>query len=317
MTVITVSRDHLIYAMDRANPPALHAPSGATLVFHTRDCFEDQIQDAGASFTALNWNRINPATGPVFIDGAEPGDALAIDIMSITTGPQAVMVTGPGLGVEGDMLTEPTIRVYPVEDGQVTVSGVRLPVRPMIGVIGTAPASKAVSNGTPGTHGGNMDTTVIREGSTLYLPVNVPGALLALGDLHAGMGDGEVSVCGLEVPGEVTLRVTVLKACWWPLPLVRTDRHLYTVASALTLDEAAILATKQMSEVLQREAGLSRADAIGLLSAAGHLQISQVVDPLKTCRFELALDILQQLGVTLPGGPAWPPTPHAPPAGTG
>lgn len=303
MTAITVSQDHLIYAMDRANPPALHAPSGSTLVFHTCDCFEDQIQDAVAPFTALDWTRINPATGPVFIDGAEPGDVLAIDILDLQIGPQAVMVTGPGLGVEGDVLTEPTVRVFPVEHGHVTVSGVCLPVRPMIGVIGTAPAGEAVPNGTPGDHGGNMDTTVIRAGSTLYLPVNVPGALLALGDLHAGMGDGEVSVCGLEVPGIVTLHVTVLKACRWPLPMVRTDRHLYTIASAVTLDEAATLATKHMSRVLQSGAGLSRADAIGLLSAAGNLQISQVVDPLKTCRFELSLDILQQLGITFPGGP--------------
>ncbi|BDP44067.1 acetamidase (plasmid) [Deinococcus aetherius] len=297
MTTYTVPRDHLVYAMDPANPPALRVPGGSLLVFQTRDCFEDQIQDAGAEFTALDWNRINPATGPVYVEGARPGDALAIEILDIRVGPQAVMVTGPGLGVEGDALDRPTVRVFPVEDGQVTVSGVRLPLRPMIGVIGTAPADTPVPNGTPGPHGGNMDTTVIRAGSTLFLPVNVEGALLALGDLHAGMGDGEVSVCGLEVPGEVTLRVSVVPACPWPLPMVQTATHLYTVASALTLDEAATLATKHMSAFLQAEAGLSRADAIGLLSAAGNLQISQVVDPLKTCRFELGLDLLAQLGV--------------------
>ncbi|UBV44684.1 acetamidase/formamidase family protein (plasmid) [Deinococcus taeanensis] len=304
MSTLTVPRDQLIYAMDRANPPVLRAPSGSTLVFQTRDCFEDQIQDAQAQFTALDWNRINPATGPVHIEGAEPGDALAIEIIDIRVGSQAVMVTGPDLGVEGDRLTEPAVRVYPIDGDHVTVSGVRLPLRPMIGVIGTAPADEPVPNGTPGDHGGNMDTTVIRAGSTLYLPVNVDGALLALGDLHAGMGDGEVSVCGLEVPGEVTLRVTVLKQCRWPLPMVVTDEHLYTIASALTLDEAATRATKHMSAIVQTEAQLSRADAIGLLSAAGNLQISQVVDPLKTCRFELSLDVLRQLNVALPGVPA-------------
>ncbi|GAA5513836.1 hypothetical protein Dcar01_02584 [Deinococcus carri] len=297
MTTFDVSREHLVYAMDRENPPVLRVPDGSTLVFHTRDCFEDQIQDARAAFTALDWNRVNPATGPVFIEGAQPGDALAIEILDIQVGDQAVMVTGPGLGVEGDALEQPSVRVYPIEDGQVTLHGVRLPLRPMIGVIGTAPADTPVPNGTPGPHGGNMDTTVIRAGSLLVLPVNVEGGLLALGDLHAGMGDGEVSVCGLEVPGRVTLRAHVVKACAWPLPLVQTATHLYTIASALTLDEAAILATKHMSAFLQTQAGLPRADAIGLLSAAGHLQISQVVDPLKTCRFELGLDILAQLGV--------------------
>ncbi|AWN24248.1 acetamidase [Deinococcus irradiatisoli] len=300
MTTYTVPRDQLIYAMDAHNPPALRVPDGATLTFQTRDCFEDQIQDEGAPFTALDWNRVNPATGPVYVEGAEPGDALAIEIVKIEVGPQSVMVTGPGLGVEGQSLTEPSVRVYPIEEGHVTVAGVKLPLRPMIGVIGTAPAGEAVSNGTPGDHGGNMDTKVIREGSTLWLPVNVPGGLLALGDLHAGMGDGEVSVCGLEVPGEVTLRVRLVKACPYPLPMVQTGEHLYTVASALTLDEAAERAARQMSTFLQAEAGLSRADAIGLMSAAGNLQISQVVDPLKTCRFELSLDILAQLGVRPP-----------------
>lgn len=304
MTTYTVPREHLVYAMDRANAPALRVPDGSTLVFQTRDCFEDQIQHAGAAFTALDWTRINPATGPVSIEGARPGDALAVEILDIRVGEQAVMVTGPGLGVEGDALSEPTVRVFPVQAGHVEVSGVRVPLRPMIGVIGTAPAGEAVPNGTPGPHGGNMDTTVIRAGSTLWLPVNVEGGLLALGDLHAGMGDGEVSVCGLEVPGEVKLRVTVVPQCRWPLPMVQTDTHLYTIASALTLDEAAVLATKAMSTLLQQEAGLGRADAIGLLSVAGSLQISQVVDPLKTCRFELGLDVLAQLGVAAPRGGA-------------
>lgn len=307
MTVFEVSSDHLIYAMDHANPPVLRVPSGSTLVFHTRDCFEDQIQDADAPFMALDWDRVNPATGPVYIEEAKPGDALAIEILDIQVGQQAVMVTGPGLGLEGDVLTEASVRVFPIEENYIVVSGVKLPLRPMIGVIGTAPAKNPVPNGTPGPHGGNMDSTVIRPGSTLYLPVNVEGGLLALGDLHAAMGDGEVSVCGLEVSGQVTLRVTRIEACGWPLPLVRTPHALYTIASAPTLDEAATLATKNMSSILRRMAGLSRADAIGLLSAAGNLQISQVVDPLKTCRFELSLGILEQLHLALPdlALPAW------------
>lgn len=304
MTSIAVPHEHLIYAMNRQNPPVLSVPDGSVLTFDTRDCFEDQIQDAGADFGGLDWTRVNPATGPVFVEGARPGDALAVHIEHIEIGSQAVMVTGPGLGVEGDALEENSVRVYAVHDGHVTMGAVRVPVRPMIGVIGTAPAGEPVPNGTPGTHGGNMDTRVIQAGATLILPVEVEGALLAMGDLHAAMGDGEVSVCGLEVPGRVTVRVRVVPQCRWPLPMVQTGTHLYTVASALTLDEAAVLATKHMSSFLQAEAGLSRADAIGLLSAAGHLQISQVVDPLKTCRFELSLEILHQLGITPPAGTA-------------
>ncbi|GHG05440.1 acetamidase [Deinococcus piscis] len=302
MTVFEIPNDRLIYSMDRRHEPALRAPGGSTLIFHTRDCFEDQIQQP-ADYTGLNWDRVNPATGPVFIEGAQPGDALAIEILSIEVGDRAVMVTGPGLGVEGDALEESSVSLFAVQDGQVSLGRVKLPVRPMIGVIGTAPAGEPVPNGTPDDHGGNMDTTVICAGHTLFLPVNVEGGLLALGDLHAAMGDGEVSVCGLEVPGKVTVRVSVVPQCRWPLPLVQTPQHLYTIASAVTLDEAAQRAAKHMSALLQQEAGLSRAEAIGLMSAAGHLQISQVVDPQKTCRFELSLEVLAQLGV----GPLWSP----------
>ncbi|ACO47597.1 acetamidase/formamidase family protein [Deinococcus deserti] len=298
MTIIPVPAERLIYAMDRSNAPLVTVPDGSVLTFETRDCFEDQIQDAGADFVTLDWTRVNPATGPVFVEGAQPGDALAVEIQHIEIGSQAVMVTGPGLGVEGDVLEHPTVRVYPINDGHITMGAVKIPVQPMIGVIGTAPAGDPVPNGTPGPHGGNMDTRLIQAGTTLLLPVEVEGGLLAMGDLHAAMGDGEVSVCGLEVPGRVTVRVRVVPQCRWPLPMLHTDTHVYTIASAVTLDEAAVMATKQMSAFVQAGTGLSPADAIGLLSAAGNLQISQVVDPLKTCRFELSLDILSALGFT-------------------
>src|SRR6185437_1497878 len=98
-------------------------------------------------------------------------------------------------------------------------------------------ADEPISCGTPDKHGGNMDSKVIREGTTLYLPVNVPGALLALGDLHAAMGDGEVAVCGLEIPGEVTVKVDVIKGKEWKLPMAKTADHLYTIASEKLLDD--------------------------------------------------------------------------------
>src|SRR6185437_13220666 len=100
-------------------------------------------------------------------------------------------------------------------------------------------ADEPISCGTPDKHGGNMDSKVIREGTTLYLPVNVPGALLALGDLHAAMGDGEVAVCGVEIAGEVTVTVEVIKGQAWKLPLAQTADAVYTIASEKLLDDAA------------------------------------------------------------------------------
>ena len=286
----------LIYSMSATHKPVLSVPSGSTLVFETCDCFEDQITSEQTPFQALDWARINPATGPVFIEGADPGDMLEVKIEKIEIRDHGVMVTGPDMGVLGDELTENSIRIIPIRQGKAFFTeNVELPLNPMIGVIGTAPLSEDISCGTPGTHGGNMDCKVIGEGTILYLPVNVPGALLALGDLHAAMGDGEVSVCGVEVSGEVTLSVMVIKGKEWQLPFLKTSKAIYMIASEKSLDEATLRATKNMVHFLVNECALSNYDAITLLSIAGNLQICQIVDPLKTVRMELPLSVLEQL----------------------
>ena len=170
----------------------------------------------------------------------------------------------------------------------------------MIGVIGVAPADGAVPCGTPGDHGGNMDCTRITAGATLLLPVAVPGALFALGDLHAAMGDGEVGVSGVEIAGQVTIRVEVLHGAAWPAPMVITDADASVISSAPTLDEAADIAAERAVRWLSTAAGLTLADAVMLLSAIGRLRICQVVDPLKTARMEIDRAALQQLGIRLP-----------------
>lgn len=141
---------------------------------------------------------------------------LKVTIKQITlTSQQAVMVTAPQLGVIGDELSAPKVTMVPIEQGHAVMPGnMRVPLNPMVGVIGVAPAGKAISCGTPDSHGGNMDCKMITAGSTLWLPVNVPGALFALGDLHAAMGDGEVSVCDLQI----CQVVDPLKTCRYALP---------------------------------------------------------------------------------------------------
>ncbi|HEX3015780.1 MAG TPA: acetamidase/formamidase family protein [Desulfobacteria bacterium] len=290
-----ISRDNLIYALAPENAPVLKVPSGSKLVFETRDCFEDQIRSVDTPFNELDWNRINPATGPVYIEGAEPGDTLAVSIEQITFGDQSVMVTGPDMGVIGDELKENEIRLIPIKQGKAIFnSKIAIPLNPMIGVIGTAPAKDSVPCGVPGSHGGNMDCNLIGAGTTLYLPVNVPGALLALGDLHAAMGDGEVSVCGAEVAGEVTLTVTVLKDKQWKLPAAETSEVIFTIASAKLLDDAAAQATRNMVKLLETDYGFSAYGAISLISLAGNVRICQIVDPQKTVRCELPKALLRK-----------------------
>jgi amidase len=165
--------------------------------------------------------------------------------------------------------------------------GAEVPVKPMIGVIGVAPAGEDVPCGTPGSHGGNLDTRLIGEGATVYLPVAVRGALLAAGDLPAAMGDGEVAVTGVEVAGEVTLRVDVRKDLELASPVLETNELVATIASADTLDAAAKKATDEMADLLHVRLGIELPDAVMLMSAVGQARISQMVDPQRTVRFEM------------------------------
>ena len=211
MAAHRLGTERMIYAMSPLNLPALQVASGDTVVVETADCFENQVQSETQPFVAIDWEHVNPATGPIYVQDAAPGDLLAISIERIETADHGVMTTGPEMGVFGDELAESTIRIVPIVDRTVKLLDHAYPCRPMIGVIGTAPRESAVPNGTPGEHGGNMDCKLIGQGATLVLPVEVPGALLALGDLHAVMGDGEVCSTGVEMAGEVTLRLRVLK----------------------------------------------------------------------------------------------------------
>ena len=302
--MIKISNDRVVYAMSRDNLPVATVKSGSEVIFDTCDCFSDQITAADTVFQALDWQRINPATGPVYIEEAQPGDALRVHIKRIRfTRDNAVMVTAPNLGVIGDELQAPEVSIIPIDNGKALLpGGVEVALRPMIGVIGVAPAGEAISCGTPDSHGGNMDCKEITEGSTLWLPVNVPGALFALGDLHAAMGDGEVSVCGLEIPGEVTVELTVVKNRKLPLPMLENDDTLFTLASALTLDEAASMATRNMAHFIADNTELPLSQAISILSITGDLQVCQVVDPLKTCRFALPKTVAAQLNLSIAGG---------------
>ncbi|MDO5638401.1 MAG: acetamidase/formamidase family protein [Neisseria sp.] len=292
----TLRADQIIFAMSADNPPVLAVDSGAIVRFETCDCFANQITESGQIPDGIDWSRINPATGPVFVNGAEAGDTLAVHIRKIELAAQAVLATLPGLGVAGGRLQNGRIDIVPVQGNHaVLFDRVRVPLQPMIGVIGTAPAGEAVSCGIPDAHGGNMDSKIIAEHTTLYLPVNVAGALLALGDLHAAMGDGEVGVSGLEISGTVEVSVNVIKGRPYPLPLAQTPDMLYTLASHTDLNQAAEQATLMMHDYLLVHSTLDANQSIALQSIAGQLEICQVVDPQKTCRFGLPLDILRQL----------------------
>ncbi|MFE8094783.1 acetamidase/formamidase family protein [Bacillus toyonensis] len=292
-----IHKDDIIYAMSPENKPCMEVEIGSRLVFETYDCFENQIDSEDVVFQELDWNRINPATGPVYITGAEQDDILAVTIEKIKIAEQGVLTTGANLGVMGEVLNENTVKIVPIHNKHVLFSNeLQIPINPMIGVIGTAPKEESISCGTPHDHGGNMDCKEIKEGTILLLPVNVPGALLALGDLHAAMGDGEIGVSGVEVAGEVTVTVQIIKGKKWPLPMAIQKEKVMTIASEKLLDDAANRTVHNMVTFLHEELEMSKADATLLLSAAGNLKVCQVVNPLKTTRMELGMEYAEKLG---------------------
>ena len=295
--MLTIHTDTKIHKMCHNNAPVAYAKNGDIVRFETLDCFGCQIRREDQLLGGLDWNNINPATGPLFVEGAKAGDVLKVEILEIELDDHGVMVDSPGEGVTGCAVTEETTKILPVRDGIVHFNEkLSFPVCPMIGVIGTAPAGEGIDTGTPGAHGGNMDCTRIGVGATLYLPVHVDGALLAMGDLHARMGDGEVEVCGVEIAGAVTVRVTVLPNCGLPTPFLINSEIAAAIHSAETVDEACIGATMAMHSFLMKELGMNEHEAGMLLSVTGDLRICQIVDPEKTCRMEIPLSVADAYG---------------------
>ena len=288
MATPTVTKDQIVLRMSHSAVPVARIAADTTIRLETADCFSDQVQGPDDVGRGLDWNTVNPATGPVYVEGAAPGDVLVVRIERLEVADHGVMCTGGGWGVLGDRIAELSWRFLSIADGRAGwEGGPRFAIRPMIGVIGVAPAGDDVPCGTPGPHGGNMDTRLIGEGATLYLPVQVEGALLAAGDLHAAMGDGEVAVTGVEVAGAVTLHVGLRRDLALNDPLLENGDLVATIASASTLDEAAASATAAMAELLHARLGLDLADAVMLMSAVGEVRVSQMVDPLRTVRFEM------------------------------
>ncbi|HBV23151.1 MAG TPA: acetamidase [Jeotgalicoccus sp.] len=301
MTHHKLSKDNLFYAMSKNNEAKLKVKLGDTVDIETHDCFTGQITSEEGAFGGLDWDRINPASGPIYIDGIKAGDVLKVTINSIDISDTGVMVTGPGLGVMGDVLNDTLVRIYDVDNENDTVdfNGLSIPVNKMIGVIGVAPPDEAVNNGTPDTHGGNMDSLKMAEGITLYLPVYHDGALFGLGDVHAAMADGEISVSGLEVSANVNVTFDKAQNLLTEHPVILNDEGIYLNVSDESLDTAVDTSVHKMAEMLQPKTDLSMEEFTMLMSLTGQTQINQVVDPKKTARYFVPQYILNHYDIKL------------------
>ncbi|GAA4708055.1 acetamidase/formamidase family protein [Brevibacillus fulvus] len=281
-----ISKQHCIYEFAAAAQPVLTVQPGTQVVFETMDCYGNQITES-SSHQSIELNGINPATGPVAIAGAEPGDTLKVTIEQIELDEVGTVYLRPGSYGVKKFVEYPEVKRFPVEHNELVFDrSQRIPLRPMIGVIGVSPREGSISTLVPNEYGGNLDTKEITTGATVYLPVFQSGANLAIGDLHAVMGDGEVAGCGVEIGGKVTVTLELIKGKQQALPFVEDEQYYYALASHESLDVAAELAMDGMFHFLQEQfPHLTSNDLVCLLGERGDLAISQVVNPKKTAKF--------------------------------
>lgn len=289
-----------LFSFDKDLEPVLKVPSGETVRIRTKDCFGNQLQGPEDQLSEIDWEAINPVTGPIYVEGAVAGGTLKVHIDNIELDAQTSSCTGKDEGVCGDRFSDWVTHFCKVEDGKVVWDErLSIPLAPMIGVIGVAPEGEPVNCGTPGKHGGNMDNTAIAAGATLYFPVAVDGALFGCGDMHAVMGDGEVSVSGAEVAGYATVTLTALPELSVPNPLIENETHFGIIVSAESLDKASELAVQQMVDLLASHTNESEADLVMLLSLVADVRVCQMVDPEKTVRFMVPKYVLDAIGFSL------------------
>lgn len=298
--MIELDDSKTLFSFDKDLEPVLKVPSGETVRIRTKDCFGNQLQGPEDQLSEIDWEAINPATGPIYVEGAVEGGTLKVHIVNIELDAQTSSCTGKDEGVCGDRFSDWATHFCKVEDGKVVWDErLSIPLAPMIGVIGVAPEGEPVNCGTPGKHGGNMDNTAIAAGATLYFPVAVDGALFGCGDMHAVMGDGEVSVSGAEVAGYATVTLTALPELSVPNPLIENETHFGIIVSAESLDKAAELAVQQMVDLLASRTNESEADLVMLLSLVADVRVCQMVDPEKTVRFMVPKYVLDAIGFSL------------------
>lgn len=298
--MVELDDEKVFYAFDKTLEPAMVVPSGTTVRVRTKDCFGNQIQKPEDELDGIDWDHTNPATGPIFVEGAVPGGALKVSVGAIEFDNKSVSCTGENEGVCGDRFNAWSTQVCEIDgDELVWDERLRIPLRPMIGVIGVAPEGDPINCGTPGSHGGNMDNTAITAGATLYFPVFADGALFGCGDMHAVMGDGEISVSGAEAAGWATVTLTAMPELKLVDPLIENATHFGVIASAKTLDAAADRAVHEMLDLICDRTAEDPDKVVMLLSLVGDVQVCQMVDPEKTIRFMVPKYVLDSLGFKL------------------
>jgi len=296
----SLSQDQTHNKFSRAIPPVLTVSSGAVIEVKTEEASDQQLtlNSTSADVPNVKFDPIHPLTGPVYVEGAEPGDVLAVKLHEIELGDWGWSGVFPGFGFLADEFTEPYLKTFKLgKDAEFVQFNerIKIPVRPFPGVMGVAPdTDEMLSTIPPRANGGNMDDPNMVEGTTVYFPVFVKGALFSIGDTHATQGHGEVCGTAVEAPMRIVYQVDVIKGGRKiEEPQYETDDYYAVTAFATTIDEAARKATRYMIDYLESEHGLDRTEAYVLCSLAGDLKIAEVVDvPNMLVTMHLSKDII-------------------------
>ncbi|GCE19002.1 acetamidase/formamidase family protein [Dictyobacter kobayashii] len=292
---IHVHRNQWHLAWDNSIAPIGTIQSGEIVEFDLLDSAGGQIgpESTVEAIKQLDFSRVDQVNGPIYVEGAEPGDTLEVEIVDLQPADWGWTAIIPGFGLLADEFAEPALKIWKIEGGAdgwaEFAPGIRIPMAPFCGEIGLAPgAPGALSTIPPYRHGGNMDTKHLTKGAHLYLPIEAPGALYSMGDGHAAQGDGEVCGTAIEAPMHATVRLTVRKDLQLPQPQFltsgpltpRTNTAPYYATDGIGPDlvEATRSAVRHMIDHLQRTYQLSREDAYMLCSVAVDLKLCEVVD---------------------------------------
>ncbi len=289
---VAISRDQNHLAWDPAIEPVASVGSGEVVEFDCLDASNGQITAASTteSLATLVFDQVDQVTGPVSVEGAEPGDTLQIDLLDFRPADWGWTASIPGFGLLADDFPDAHLKIthLPAEGPVEFWPGIRLPIAPFCGELGVAPLTGPLSTIPPDLHGGNMDTRHLVAGSTLFLPVFHAGARFSIGDGHATQGDGEVSGTAIETPMRALVRLSVRKdlhlsgpefvAAPDPHAALRNGARYATDGIGPDLMQAAREALRRMIDWLGREHGLDSMQAYLLASVAIDLRISEIVD---------------------------------------
>lgn len=283
------------FGWDNSNVPAERVAPGSTILFHCHDSSAGQLGPSStvADVVNLDFSKINPVSGPIFVEGAEPGDALKVTIDSFAPSGHGWTANIPGFGLLADQLTEAALTLWKYDPSTLAPAlwgkEGAVPLKPFAGTIGNALAEAGLHSVVPPRRvGGNLDIRDLAAGTTLYLPVEVAGALFSVGDTHAAQGDGEVCGTAIESPMDVVLTLDLVKGAHLKTPRFTTPgpvtRHLdakgYEVTTGIGPDlmSGARDAVANMVDLLCATRGMSAVDAYMLVSTCGDLRISEIVD---------------------------------------